>query len=1271
MRFIADGPDIPDELLWAQDEGRVVFFCGAGVSRARADLPDFKRLTTDVLSGLGANHDSPAKRLYNVGQTVAKDHQLTGVVTSDRIFGLLEREFTRDQIEASVAKSLTPSSDVNLSAHRTLLKLSTLQTGQTRIVTTNFDRLFEAAGKKLVTATRSNLPHIAFNEADWGVVHLHGVVDKDYGGATDDGFVLSSSSFGDAYLAAGWAREFVKNVLERHVAVFVGYSADDPPIRYLLEGLKQSDKSQGRAYAFQNASEREAIAEWDEKGVEPILYETSEGCGHRTLWESLDAWAKRATDPSRWRAQTLKMAARGPRKLSPSERGAVAHIVRSPAGAKAFAQFDPPPPSEWLCVFDPVIRYAEPAPEDGSYDTSKNIDPFDLYRLDSDHPPHKEEQGGMRVGRIPPETWDAFAPTPDDLRSIAQDNIAHLRGYFADEIPRLPPRVDYLADWIGRVAHEPACTWWAGQQGNIHHRVIDRIEWSLFRKKDAETPIAVLEAWHTIKEYHSLKSDKDSVYELKLRVDETRWYESFAREYAAIFNPCLKLSNLRRSPVPPKFTKKLKPSDMVQVEVQYSEGIHQVTVPDEYLPVLLPKLKSSLEFAWDIESRRSSWLDICSIEPDDPEEDEGDSSFYRGYKLSGHVILFTDLFKRFSALSPAQALAALRSWPREGRMWERLRVWAYGNLEIAPADEFADVLLELSRDAFWPFKGERDLLLGLSKRWLQIERSKRTRIERRILVGDKKSRQGTKADQKAYAAHAILRRLIWLRDQGCEFSIDVNKEIERLKKDAPDWKDTYAQGAARAHDGGGGMVRTDTDFDVLKGVESADIIPKLLSMNLRPIGKLVEYRPFSGLSGAEPSRALEALLFRLASGHFEESFWGEFLSRENRTGDDTAFRTEIVDALCKLSPEQFATLSHPASFWFESVASDLIENAPEAYEKLWSLFVDAINHDNELGRSSILDTEHRRDWVTAAINSAPGRLAELLIKGLGDRQFEKGEGLPASWKQSAEQLLALPQDARAFTISVFCLRLRWFNYVDPEWTQTHLLSVLQESHLDRSDVEAFWAGVFSSGSIPQMPLYEILRPSLEAMVRAKDDDEVRNSEFLAVFFLSGWKTRISGERIVSNNALRSLILAGSDDFRSNILWRIDRFSRKQEEWAGDLIEFLRDVWPKQKSLRTAKMSARLVDLALAQKDKFPEIAQIVATLVTKVGDDRLFIPELRKSDETIAGKHPTAMLALLYAVLPDDKSRWPYGAETALSVLVEVEPSLRSDSRFIELNQRL
>ena len=44
MRFIEDGPVIPDELLLARDAGDVILFCGAGVSQAEAGLPNFAGL---------------------------------------------------------------------------------------------------------------------------------------------------------------------------------------------------------------------------------------------------------------------------------------------------------------------------------------------------------------------------------------------------------------------------------------------------------------------------------------------------------------------------------------------------------------------------------------------------------------------------------------------------------------------------------------------------------------------------------------------------------------------------------------------------------------------------------------------------------------------------------------------------------------------------------------------------------------------------------------------------------------------------------------------------------------------------------------------------------------------------------------------------------------------------------------------------------------------------------------------------------------------------
>ena len=47
MRFFADGPTIPDELLEQRDRGNVAFFCGAGVSTQPAHI-NMKGIATRI-----------------------------------------------------------------------------------------------------------------------------------------------------------------------------------------------------------------------------------------------------------------------------------------------------------------------------------------------------------------------------------------------------------------------------------------------------------------------------------------------------------------------------------------------------------------------------------------------------------------------------------------------------------------------------------------------------------------------------------------------------------------------------------------------------------------------------------------------------------------------------------------------------------------------------------------------------------------------------------------------------------------------------------------------------------------------------------------------------------------------------------------------------------------------------------------------------------------------------------------------------------------------
>lgn len=252
MRFLANGPNFPDELLTARDEGQVLFFCGAGVSRARAGLPDFYGLANEVVNALRAAPDSPARQFIEASSKMGPIVGIGSLLPADRVFSLLERDFSIDEVRAKVAEALRPVGTPDLTAHRMLLDLARDPTGAIRLVTTNFDLLFEACEPGLTRFAPPRLPDPRRPQDFMGIMHLHGHVTDDYDGAHDDEFVLSSADFGRAYLADGWATRFMRDLIDRYRVVFIGYAADDPPIQYLLEALKRDAKGRGNLYAFQS-----------------------------------------------------------------------------------------------------------------------------------------------------------------------------------------------------------------------------------------------------------------------------------------------------------------------------------------------------------------------------------------------------------------------------------------------------------------------------------------------------------------------------------------------------------------------------------------------------------------------------------------------------------------------------------------------------------------------------------------------------------------------------------------------------------------------------------------------------------------------------------------------------------------------------------------------------------------------------------------------------------------------------------------------------------
>ena len=765
MRFVEHGPSLPDELLNARDEGRVVFFCGAGVSRERAKLPDFFGLAEAVLRELCVPEDSDARKVLDKAREIGDELKVTGLISADRVFGLLEREFTVVDIQAAVARALTPKAEPDLSAHQILLRLATTPASKTQLVTTNFDRLFEKCDSELPFYQPPRLPNPSrYDDLD-GVVYLHGRVNDDYTRADGNGFVLSSSDFGYAYLSEGWATEFFREIVREYVVVFIGYSADDPPIHYLLEGLRRIPQSSRRIYAFQAEESEEAIARWHHKGVEAIPYAQTDG--HRALWETLEYWAQRADDPESWRRAVIDLAMNGPEGLQPHQRGQLAHIVSTYEGTRKFAERTPP--AEWLCVFDPSCRYTSPGRSSWFDQDSPIIDPFDLYGLDSDATPERRESERHSAQReIPADAWDAFAANGLDRKGLSDENFPAVRGHYATHIPQLSKRLGCLGTWIANVASQPAALWWVARQKSLHPCVRHGIERKIERLHNTIDP-GIRKAWRYLLEARERTGDdlRREWYDLKREIDRDGWSSITIRRFVAITRPHLKAGPaIMYKPAPPMKNEDLSSCYLVQLEVECPVPPHDADIPDEWLEDVIRGLRKNIELAIrlceEVDDRHR-----CHISPIVPDDCPNISKRGRRHGLSGCIIQFASLFERLIELDTAKARHEFSAWPTDDdTAFCRLRFWAAGKPKLTTAHAFHQIVKGLNDDAFWHHDHQRDLLLVLVGRWGELSERSRKQIEKRLLEGPPRWKDEEDASYKERRAWATLERIRWLSSSG-------------------------------------------------------------------------------------------------------------------------------------------------------------------------------------------------------------------------------------------------------------------------------------------------------------------------------------------------------------------------------------------------------------------------------------------------------------------------------------------------------------------------
>ena len=416
----------------------------------------------------------------------------------------------------------------------------------------------------------------------------------------------------------------------------------------------------------------------------------------------------------------VDLARRSPRSLAPHERGQVASLVRTDIGARLFADADPPPPGEWLCVFDYHVRYGDVRYGDIGRDltgSQPGFDPLVEYGLDDD-PPH------------PASSTVPTNPPGDDLLGLRSTNLVpntrmRLAGLSGGATVPLPSRLFQLTRWIVKVVPEPVTAWWAAKYDAFHPDVLDRIDDRVSQTHD-QLPGLAGSTWKLLIERRHVMSDDDvdlAWYQWRQRWNYEGWTNGMFRAFEQIVKPYLTSEAVVGLGPPTEEWSKLHRNSITNFEVAFPGTRHDAPGSSRRSPTVrlsnTPQPSRYRDRALDGYRYPSIGRLPPSIRNRAPETTHLDDA-------STYLFWFRELFDRMIQKHPDQLRADITLWPAEEPFFfDKLRLYAWASDVLFSGKTFAEGLLALSDHAFWEAQHHRELLQLLRLRWRDVPPSKR------------------------------------------------------------------------------------------------------------------------------------------------------------------------------------------------------------------------------------------------------------------------------------------------------------------------------------------------------------------------------------------------------------------------------------------------------------------------------------------------------------------------------------------------------------------
>ncbi|WP_145477610.1 SIR2 family protein [Stenotrophomonas rhizophila] len=1209
MRFVEDGPDIPNELIVAQERGEALFVCGAGVSRT-IGLPLFRRLVEQVYARLGESWlHHPAE-----GAGMVAGGELFGQY--DRVLRCLERRLAASEsprnrsmkarIRAAVRDELAAPDGADLSNHFALMTLSRDNQGVSRLITTNFDTLFERAwlseyGSPTASHAGVALPR-PMTSGFSGVLHLHGRLADALVQTAETDLVLTSAEFGDAYLRSGWASRYVYDLARTHTLVLVGYQADDPPMRYLLEALEADRElypDLRRVYAFGEYTDGDDEikgALWRAKGVEPILYRV-DNQDHSPLYATLLEWKGYQEDPTSWRRERLRaLLAEHPHPSSEKaiarciallDRGDASQLLGDLSPDAAWlpvmverGMFDKQLPDVWIAsrVNDPEMIRACSA--------LKLLDPQTRWRLQL-----VLDRADNELTAVRERAWRLLLNMP-----VAVSNSMFDGGWY---------------DWRNQIAR--------GQIDFQARNVIANIV----------TP--------------------------RIRLGKPFWWpDEGDEESPETLNKLIRV-DLEPADHPP-------PSEILQAWPDTLEaGVALFRTLDRSLFEALEQATDlGMTGSWDRPSR-----DIPSIAKHHQNSGRG------GFRPIVRAI--AELWQRIAAHDPEQARRLIGHWSQSAFLLvRRLHIFALAD-ESWPDNDAARALLGLKDDDFWDDDTQVEIMRLLARRWTTFGNDERAALEGRLCAGVPKTLfldEATEDEDRwqSIVDNSIYRRLARISSADGVLSDTSNALLEEIRSRHPKWqaepgdRDDFSVWHTS-------KVGPDGHPDLLDGVDDDRLVQE--AVRVQQESQYDEGDLWRVFCSADPERALRGLRHEGDAHRWDPDAWRYLLWAASEQGD-ADFQHEVAELVLKMPEATLKEILHAVSSWLVRQRETLVE-ATESRElcflKVWDRLADLLFGNQEgLETEAGMDG----DLTNEALNRPGGDLASALVDALAATKPADSSGLGHELGPRFLRVVDASNRAGLLG-RVYILRvLAYLDAIDPDWTGKYLVPRLDWDHHEALPLwHAYAHGPIGHARLFNALKPAMLQAFERKRLPSRALEGIFSKLFsVAAWHLKGQANEYA---LLPGEVKRALAIAPEEvrQHAAWKLWRMisdDRVADKAEHWRTFIKPLLQGIWPLDARAKSMGASERLILMALDCDSALPDAVESVLDFIVPYQFSSLtHTLRLETRHQDLFQEHPSAFLFLANAIIDPDVFQAPTDLPMFLEECITLDPRLEKDPAYIRL----